>query len=95
MGPGSPSMNGISDWFSYFLPQVVSPMPDPQRLVPSENAEQKKPARQSASPEQVPHSSVEAQDDSAPMSSEAKRARTRIKESLGKDVMLEDSGRTS
>ena len=50
---------------SYFLPQVVSPIPEAQRLVPSEKVEQKKPARQSGSPEQVPHSSVVAHDDKA------------------------------
>ncbi len=62
----------------YFLPQVVSPMPEAHRLVPSEKVEQKKPARQSASPEHVPHSSVEAQEDSAPIRKAAKSARTRF-----------------
>lgn len=53
-------------------------MPEAHRRVPSENVEQKKPARQSASPEQVPHSSVEAQDDSAPIKKAAKRANARL-----------------
>jgi hypothetical protein len=53
-------------------------MPEAHRLVPSEKVEQKKPARQSASPEQVPHSSVEAHDDSAPIMNAAKSARTRL-----------------
>jgi len=62
----------------YFLPQVDSPMPEAHRLVPSEKVEQKKPARQSASPEQVPHSSVEAHDESAPITKAAKSANTRF-----------------
>ena len=62
----------------YFLPQLVSPMPEAQRLVPSEKVEQKKPARQSASLEQVPHSSVEAHDESAPITKAAKSAKTRL-----------------
>ena len=62
----------------YFLPQVVSPMPEAHLRVPSENVEQKKPARQSESPEQVPHSSVEAHDVSAPMTKAAKRANARL-----------------
>jgi hypothetical protein len=49
-------------------------MPEAQRLVPSAKVEQKKPARQSASPEQVPHSSVEAQEDMAPIRRAAQRA---------------------
>lgn len=53
-------------------------MPEAQRLVPSEKVEQKKPGRQSTSPEQVPHSSVEAQEDKAPMSRAAMRANTRL-----------------
>lgn len=53
-------------------------MPEAQRLVPSENVEQRKPARQSASPEQVPHSSVEAQEDNAPMIRAAMRAEKRL-----------------
>lgn len=53
-------------------------MPEAHRLVPSENVEQKKPARQSGSPEQVPHSSVEAHDDSAPITKAAKSANTRL-----------------
>jgi hypothetical protein len=52
-------------------------MPEAQRLVPSENVEQRKPERQSASPEQVPHSSVVAQEDSAPMRNAEKSASTR------------------
>jgi len=62
----------------YFLPQVESPIPEAQRLVPSENVEHKKPARQSVSPEQVPHSSVEAQEDKAPMIRAAMRANIRF-----------------
>jgi len=53
-------------------------MPEAQRLVPSENVEHKKPARQSASPEQVPHSSVDAQEDKAPIIRAAMRARKRL-----------------
>lgn len=53
-------------------------MPEAHRLVPSEKVEQKKPARQSASPEQVPHSSVEAQEESAPITKAAKSAKTRL-----------------
>ncbi len=53
-------------------------MPEAHRLVPSEKVEQKKPERQSPSPEQVPHSSVEAQDDSAPMTKAARRANARL-----------------
>jgi hypothetical protein len=53
-------------------------MPEAQRLVPSENVEHKKPARQSTSPEQVPHSSVEAQEDKAPMIRAAMRAKKRL-----------------
>jgi len=62
----------------YFLPQVVSPMPEAHRLVPSEKVEQKKPERQSESPEQVPHSSVEAQDDKDPITKAAIRAKARL-----------------
>ena len=62
----------------YFLPQVVSPMPEAHLRVPSEKVEQKKPERQSESPEQVPHSSVEAQDESAPITKAAKRANARL-----------------
>jgi len=53
-------------------------MPEAHLRVPSENVEQKKPARQSESPEQVPHSSVEAQDESAPITKAAKRANARL-----------------
>lgn len=53
-------------------------MPEAHRRVPSANVEQKKPERQSASPEQVPHSSVEAQEDSAPITKAAKRANARL-----------------
>jgi len=53
-------------------------MPEAHRLVPSEKVEQKKPERQSPSAEQVPHSSVEAQDDSAPMTKAARRANARL-----------------
>jgi hypothetical protein len=53
-------------------------MPEAQRLVPSVNVEQKKPERQSVSAEQVPHSSVEAQDDKAPMIRAANKAITRL-----------------
>jgi len=53
-------------------------MPEAHRLVPSENVEQKKPERQSGSPEQVPHSSVEAQEDSAPIMKAARRANARL-----------------
>jgi hypothetical protein len=56
----------------------VSPRPEAHRLVPSEKVEQKKPERQSASPEQVPHSSVEAQDESDPITKAAKSANTRL-----------------
>src|SRR5436190_22985299 len=62
----------------YFLPQVDSPMPEAHRLVPSENVEQKKPERQSESPEQVPHSSVDAQDDSAATTRAAMSAMARL-----------------
>jgi hypothetical protein len=74
-GPGAGDPGPV---MCYFVPQVVSPTPEAQRLVPSENVEQKKPARQSASPEQVPHSSVEAQDDSAPITKAAMSAKTRL-----------------
>jgi hypothetical protein len=53
-------------------------MPEAHLRVPSENVEQKKPERQSASPEQVPHSSVEAQDESAPITKAARRAKARL-----------------
>ena len=53
-------------------------MPEAHRLVPSEKVEQKKPERQSASPEQVPHSSVEAHEDNAPMIRAAMRASARL-----------------
>ena len=53
-------------------------MPEAQRLVPSEKVEQKKPERQSTSFEQVPHSSVEAQEDMAPMIRAAMSAITRL-----------------
>ncbi len=53
-------------------------MPEAQRLVPSEKVEHKNPARQSASAEQVPHSSVEAQEDNAPMIRAAMRAKKRL-----------------
>lgn len=62
----------------YFLPQVVSPMPEAHLRVPSEKVEQKKPERQSESPEQVPHSSVEAQDESAKVTAAAKMASARF-----------------
>jgi len=52
-------------------------MPEAHLRVPSEKVEQKKPERQSASPVQVPHSSVEAQDDSAPITKAAKRTNAR------------------
>ena len=55
----------------YVLPWVVSPMPQAHRLVPSEKAEHKKPERQFGSPEQVPHSWVEAQEDKAPITGAA------------------------
>jgi hypothetical protein len=58
---------------------VVSPIPEAHRRVPSENVEQKKPDRQSASPEHVPHSSVEAQEDKAPMIRAAAIAMARLK----------------
>jgi len=67
----------------YLLPQVDSPMPEAHRLVPSEKVEQKKPERQSESPEQVPHSSVEAQDDSAATTRAAMSAMARL-EVIGK-----------
>lgn len=53
-------------------------MPEAHRLVPSEKVEQKKPERQSESPEQVPHSSVEAQEDNAPITKAAKSANARF-----------------
>ena len=62
-------------------------MPEAQRLVPSENVEHKKPARQSTSPEQVPHSLVEAQEDKAPMVRAAIRANKRL------EVMEEGNNR--
>lgn len=62
----------------YLLPQVVSPTPEAQRLVPSEKVEQKKPERQSGSPEQVPHSSVEAQEERAPITRAAQSMRARF-----------------
>lgn len=73
---------------TYRLPQVVSPIPEPHRLVPSENVEQKNPERQSESAEQVPHSSVEAHEDKAPMSSAAQRARKRRRGGAVKNMMV-------
>ncbi len=70
-------------------------MPEEHRLVPSENVEQKKPARQSASPEHVPHSSVEAQEERPPIKNAARRARMRLELIRNEDFMMEDSGRTS
>lgn len=70
-------------------------MPEAQRLVPSENVEHKKPARQSTSPEQVPHSSVEAQEDNAPMISAAMRARKRFEVMDEWTQRLEECRRTS
>jgi hypothetical protein len=80
----------------YFLTQLVSPVPEAQRLVPSEKVEQRKPARQSASPEQVPHSSVEAQDESAPIRRAATRASALFGVNRDKDIVnVADSGRLS
>ncbi len=70
-------------------------MPEAQRLAPSENVEHKKPARQSASPEQVPHSSVEAQEDSAPMIRAAMRAEKRFEVMDEWTQRLEECRRTS
>ena len=80
---------------TYFLPQVVSPRPEAQRLAPSEKVEQRKPARHSASLPQVPHSSVEAQEERLPIRRAAQSARNLPEGGVNGDFMAGDSGRSS
>jgi len=70
-------------------------MPEPQRRVPSEKVAQKNPALQSASSEQVPHSSVDAHEERAPIRREASKAATRGQEGRRIGAMGVDSGRCS
>ena len=77
------------------MPQVVSPIPEAQRLVPSEKVEHRKPARHSSSLAHVPHSSVEAQEERLPIRRAAARARNLPEGVVNEDFMAGDSGRSS